>query len=234
MNSGGKDSMATCLLAWLYGIKVDRVCWCEVMFDKEKNISGEHPLHRDFMYNKAIPFLEKTCGFKVDVIRADKDFLDCFYHRKVRGKYVGKINGWPLGSRCCIQRDLKLAPIKKYLKQFKEYTEIIGIASDEPKRLETMWKQKNKISLLQKFGFTENAAMELCKTYGLLSPIYEFSKRNGCWFCPNQRINEFKQIYKNYPSLIEELKKLDKTPDQCSPLFTRTKTLTEMIDNCNK
>ena len=54
--SFGKDSLATILLAKEYGEPLDEAVYCEVMFDKD--ISGEVPEHRDFIYETAIPKLE--------------------------------------------------------------------------------------------------------------------------------------------------------------------------------
>ena len=54
--SFGKDSLATILLALEHGEPLDEAVYCEVMFDKE--ISGEVPEHRDFIYTTAIPALE--------------------------------------------------------------------------------------------------------------------------------------------------------------------------------
>ena len=51
--SFGKDSIATVILAKEHEEPLDEIVYCEVMFDKE--ISGEHPEHRDFIYNVAIP-----------------------------------------------------------------------------------------------------------------------------------------------------------------------------------
>ena len=53
--SFGKDSLATILLALEHGEPLDEAVYCEVMFDKE--ISGEVPEHRDFIYTTAIPAL---------------------------------------------------------------------------------------------------------------------------------------------------------------------------------
>ena len=64
--SGGKDSTATAILALEHGEPIDLAVWCEVMFDE--NISGEVPEHREFMYNKVIPWLEDN-GIKVSVVR---------------------------------------------------------------------------------------------------------------------------------------------------------------------
>lgn len=58
------------------------------------------------------------------------------------------------------------------------YTQYIGIAKDEPKRLERL-RGTNRISLLEKYGYTEKMAFELCEKYDLLSPIYKFAPRGG-------------------------------------------------------
>jgi hypothetical protein len=63
----------------------------------------------------------------------------------------------------------------------------LGIAADEPKRLERL-KGTNKISLLEKYGYTEKMAFDLCEKYGLLSPIYDFTKRGGVGSAPMHNI----------------------------------------------
>ena len=69
-----------------------------------------------------------------------------------------------------------MQPIHAYYKQFKDYevVQYVGIAIDEPKRLARLSKKGNidKVSLLQKYGYTEEMAREKCLEYGLLSPIY--------------------------------------------------------------
>ncbi len=64
--SFGKDSVATILLAREHNEPLDEIVYCEVMFDKE--ISGELPEHRDFIYNKAIPTFE-SWGYKKVILR---------------------------------------------------------------------------------------------------------------------------------------------------------------------
>ena len=46
--SGGKDSVATLLLAAQHNEPLDEAVFSEVMFDKDT--SGEVPEHRDFIY----------------------------------------------------------------------------------------------------------------------------------------------------------------------------------------
>ena len=58
--SGGKDSVATLLLAAQHNEPLDEAVFSEVMFDKDT--SGEVPEHRDFIYDRLKPFCEKELG----------------------------------------------------------------------------------------------------------------------------------------------------------------------------
>ena len=60
--SGGKDSVATLLLAAQHNEPLDEAVFSEVMFDKDT--SGEVPEHRDFIYDRLKPFCEKELGIK--------------------------------------------------------------------------------------------------------------------------------------------------------------------------
>jgi hypothetical protein len=73
---------------------------------------------------------------------------------------------------CVINRECKIKPIHDYYKQFKdsEVVQYVGIAHDEKKRLARL--KNNQISLLDKYGYTEDMAKKKCLDYGLLSPIY--------------------------------------------------------------
>lgn len=184
--SFGKDSIATILLAREHNEPLDEIVYCEVMFDKE--ISGELPEHRDFIYNKAIPKFE-SWGYKVTVLHADKTYMDCFFHKRIKGKNTGKTVGFAFSGRCDVQRDCKMKPIKDYWQlQAKEVVQYIGIAIDEPKRLDRIADTENKISLLEKYGYTEDMAKQKCLKYNLLSPIYEFTSRGAVGFAPTQKI----------------------------------------------
>ena len=91
--SFGKDSIATILLALQYNEPLDRVVFSEVMFDKDKNISGESLQHIEWVYSVAIPKL-KSMGVTVDVVRSEKDYKDIFYHVNTKGKRIGKMRGF--------------------------------------------------------------------------------------------------------------------------------------------
>jgi hypothetical protein len=82
--------------------------------------------------------------------------------------------------------------------------------------------------LLAKYGFTEEMAMNKCREYGLISPIYESSHRGGCWFCPNCKIKVFAEFRNKYPHLWQELQKLSREPNLCSYGFKYGMTLQEV------
>ena len=87
--SGGKDSVATILLAAEKNEPLDEVIYSEVMFDQET--SGEVPEHRDFIYHKLKPFVENEIGCGFTVLRCDKTYDDVFHHIIVRGPYEGMV-----------------------------------------------------------------------------------------------------------------------------------------------
>ena len=219
--SFGKDSLATVILAHEHGEPLDEVIYVEVMFDKD--ISGEIPEHRDFIYNVAIPKLE-SWGLRVSIVRGKKTYLDCFNHVCVKGRSLGKKKGFPMVGHCDVNRECKLRPIREFMKiQPCDTVQYIGIAADETKRLERL--EDGKISLLAKYGCTEAEAADLCRDYGLLSPIYEFTNRGGCWFCPNARDGGLRHIRKYHPEVWNKLLSLEDEENLAGPIWnTLTKT----------
>ena len=208
--SGGKDSTASIILAHEHNEPLDLIIFSEVMFDK--NISGELPEHIDFIKNKAIPVFE-SWGYEVKILRSDKTYMDCFHHRTVRGKSKGMKKGFVMSGHCDVQRDCKLRPIKQFWNGQEDFTQYIGIAIDEPIRMARVVNSRNKVSLLEKYSYTEQMAFDLCKKYDLLSPIYEFAPRGGCWFCPNARYAELKHLRTHHRYLWSKLLDLEDEPD---------------------
>lgn len=229
--SFGKDSIATILLALENNEPLDRVVFAEVMFDIERGISGEIPEHIEWIYSTAIPKLE-SMGVVIDVVRSDIDYVKEFH--KIRGsrtrkiERIGKKQGFIIGGFCRLNSGGKIKPVRKYYKQFGEckIIQYVGIAADEPKRLARF--KGYQISLLAKYGYTEKMAMEKCKEYDLVSPIYSTENRGGCWFCPNQKIPSWSRLKEKHPHLWEELRLLSKEDNLISKYFIYDKTFTEI------
>ena len=229
--SGGKDSTASVILDHIHNLPPSEIVISEVMFSHERNISGELPEHMEFVHEVAIPRFEKW-GYKVHVVRAEMDYVADFYQVVKRSKVPernGKYRAFPLGGMCYANRDLKIPPINNFYKQFdgKKITQYVGIAADEPKRLARL-RGTNKVSLLEQFGYTEQLAYDLCKEYGLLSPVYEFTKRGGCWFCPNQKNEELARLKLVHPHLWQEIVNLSKQDNLASYGFKYGKTVAEI------
>lgn len=216
--SFGKDSLYTVILALEHGEPLDEVLYCEVMFDD--NTSGEVPEHRDFVYNRGIPFLD-SCGIKTTIIRSEKTFISSFYRKIIKGQRKGKLNSWPICGKCCIQRDCKIRPIQRYTRQLDgDVIRYLGIASDEQERLMRLESGK-EISLLEKYSKTEGDAWNACKKYGLLSPAYDFAPRNGCFFCPNAKEPELRHLYDHHQNLWERLLECQAAPNKSTEYFNR-------------
>ena len=145
--SGGKDSTASIILAHEHNEPLDLIIFSEVMFDE--NTSGELPEHIDFIKNKAIPKFEEW-GYEVKILHSKKTYLDCFHHIATKGKRIGRKLGFPMAGKCLINRDCKIPQIRDFLNGYaKDFTQYIGIAIDEPVRMERIVNSGNKVSLLE-------------------------------------------------------------------------------------
>lgn len=214
--SFGKDSTAQLIVAHKLGIPIDDVVYCEIRYDE--NISAEHPLMAEWI-PKAEKTLKDKFGIKVTHIKG-KTFKELFYTKKQKGNHIGDIYGFPYVVGAWCNDRLKLGVIDKYKRAINEsYTEIVGIAYDEPERYERLIKKPNKRSILYEQKIVEAQAFEICREYDLVSPLYSISTRGGCWFCPKQSKKQLYQIYKDYPNLWAELKELQK--DSFNTFYTK-------------
>lgn len=233
--SGGKDSTASIILAHENNEPIDSIVFVEVMYDLKRNISGENPEHIKFIKEIAKPLFE-SWGYPVHILRAERDYID-FFHRIIEKprkhiEHKGMKFGFPCFGLCGVKRDLKLKPINNFYKSFgDDLIQYVGICIDESKRLESLHKQLGRISLLEKYGYTEEMAKQKCVEYGLLSPCYKYSKRGGCWFCPNAKLEEHREIKRLYPNVWNEFVALEDEDNVANNKYNiYGKTLKE-IDN---
>ena len=230
--SGGKDSTATCILFHQHEKELLKegddvvILFAEVMFDKKNGISGHNPDIIDFIHEKKKIF--ESWGYNVEILHAEKDYLDIFYHKLKRSpdpKRVGLTHGFVPSGICAVKRDCKLKPINDWFKNNSgEYVQYVGIAVDETARLNSLHKDAGKISLLEKYGYTEDDAQKLCIEYDMLSPQYSLfsdngkrQKRDGCWFCENSKLCECRVIKERLPKAWAKYVSLEDTPDLAYP-----------------
>lgn len=224
--SGGKDSSASIALCYENGIYLDGVVMSEVMFDHSRNISGENPKHIKWVYEVAKPTIEKM-GYPVIIVRDKEDYVSLFNHRLEKSKFserIGKKSGFPIAGMCAINDRLKMRPLRKFFKSIGVCEQIVGIAFDEPERLDRLHTKKNRWSILERKEVIEANTYPLCVKYNLLSPTYDKRKRGGCWFCPNCEVKEFANFAKEYPELWAELEKLSRTENLVSQGFKYGRT----------
>ena len=154
--------------------------------------------------------------------------MDLFTGRVTRGPNKGMVRSFPLCGKCAVQRDCKVRSIRQYQKTLPANTvQYIGIAHDEQDRLLRL-EDGRQVSLLAKYNFTEQDARQLCEKAGLLSPVYAFTDRGGCWFCPNAKMLELRHLYDHHPDLWARMLALQAIPGKTTEKFNRTQKLSDI------
>ena len=192
------------------------------MFTPE--ISAEFPEHRNFIRKVAIPALKERYGLKTVILHSTRTMWDDFHTVRVRGVKRRKDERFPIPGFCNINRDCKIPPIKSYIKDQGEVIQYVGIAADETERLKRL-EGTNKVSLLAKYNISESMCTDICKQAGLLSPVYTFARRNGCFFCPNASVSELRYLYYNHYNLWTMLRQLQEEQNTSRRCFTKSKTI---------
>ena len=172
---------------------IDEIVYCNIM--ATSTIGAEYPEMYKYL-DKVDRYLIKIIGKKITRLQSPISFEKQFYTVKQRGKYEGKIYGfpWNLGAWC--NSVLKVSTLDKYFKQQGKYISYIGIAYDEPKRYERL--AANERAPLYEWRMTEKDCLQYTKEKGLYNPLYDKFKRLGCWFCVKQGLDSFRVICSNF------------------------------------
>lgn len=197
--SGGKDSTATVILAHEHNVPVKQILTVDIMYDETHSAV---PIIDEFK-NECIKRFENEFGYQVTRLKPTRTYKENFLAVRTRGKNTGKCRGHVIQGACDFTNE-KMRALRKYSNE----PQIIGIAIDEPIRLARI-KEPN-ISLLAKYNMTESDAMELCKKYDMVSPLYGLGvTRDGCFFCPNgitKTSNSLKLLYDYDKDLYNDFK----------------------------
>lgn len=202
--SFGKDSLAMLLLILEHNLPLDEVIFYDTgmefqciykIRDKVKNMLNE----------KCITYTE---------LKPQVPFEDMMYdypHTSRKGE-IKNGYGW-CGGLCRWGTTYKTQTINNYLKSKGEVHQYIGIALDEPKRLQKLIGT-NKSSPLAYFKFTESMALSYCHNKGYYwiengIELYSILDRVSCWCCRNKNLKELKN-YKIYlPNYFYKLVNLE-------------------------
>lgn len=214
--SGGKDSSAALKMHLDLGHIVKAVCYIP-MFTKEIPLITKE--HYEFILKTAKRF--RSEGAKVYIV-SGITYYDFVHTRSSRGEFKGRAFGFPPFKRgwCGFKRDSKVKAIRACDVGGYDY-EDIGIAFDEVERHKIL--SDTKRSILCEKKMTEADALLFDIHNGILSPHYNYTKRDGCALCPNARREERMRWFKDFPEaipLVAELQEFVKRerPDQ-TPLW---------------
>ena len=205
--SFGKDSLAMLLLILEHNLPLDEV----VFYDTGMEFKAIYNIR-----DKIIPILEEH-NIKYTELKPKMPFEQKMYNypHMSRKEKLKKGYGW-CGGLCRWGTTEKTQTINKYLKN--NVHQYVGIALDEPKRLERL-KGTNKSSPLAELGYTEKMALEYCHQKGFYwlendIELYDILDRVSCWCCRNKNLKELKNYKKYLPNYYEKLIELEKIIDE--------------------
>lgn len=178
--SYGKDSMAMLyVITDVLHKPLERIVTADIWATDE--LQAELPEMVEFK-TYADEEIKKRWDITVEHYSSDSTYEQQFYRlRKERSKRTGQIYGWPMikGPWC---NGLKRDALKKAKNAILGSVEYIGIAADEPERIQRWNGRAGKELPLVEAGWTEKMCRDWCEQNNLLSPIYSMFTRGGVGF----------------------------------------------------
>lgn len=135
----------------------------------------------------------------------------------------------------------KLSAIMNHYKEYyqnEEITEYIGIAADEPERINDNYKKIIiKVYPLVDWRMTENDCLIYCYDHGWDwnengVELYSVLDRVSCWCCQNKNLRELKNIYMYLPEYWQRLRGLQSRID--IPMKGEGKSVFQLEDRFKK
>ena len=203
--SFGKDSLAMLLLILETGLPLDEV----VFYNTGMEFQAIYNIR-----DKIIPILEEK-GVIFTELHPARPFLYDMLERPVESEEKGAHNGYGwCGGLCRWGTTEKITTVDKHTQGCHVY---VGIAADEPNRLERLpyWKS----SPIAGAGMTEADCLKFCRDRGYSwvengIELYDILDRVSCWCCSNKNRRELKNIYRYLPEYWERLKELQSKLDR--------------------
>lgn len=198
-SSHGKDSLAGLhvamdILHWPISHVVNSVVWAT------DTIPGSSQEMLDFKAH-AEAEIRRRWGLETVTPKNPRTFESGFYAPVKHGDGTVTIHGWPAPRKSwCI-------PWAKGFARRSGEVACLGIAADETHRLAQL--SGHRRSPLAEAGWTEAMCFDWCRDNSLLSPVYERSTRDGCWFCPKQATAQLRHLWRHRPDLWALMLKWD-------------------------
>lgn len=199
--SFGKDSLAMLLRLIAEEKPLDEV----VFYNTGAEFDCIYRIRDFIVANYLIPL-----GIKYTELKPDTDFFEMMLKKEVKHRdgSISKGYSW-CGGACRWGTTYKTQKINKYLDGCEVY---VGIAQDEPKRLERA-KTKGQLTPLADWNMTESDCLEYCYQSGFDwvedgVSLYDILDRVSCWCCANKNKKELLAYYKHLPNYWERLKML--------------------------
>lgn len=209
--SFGKDSLAMVLLLIEKGYPLDEV----IFYDTEMEFQA--------IYNNKIK-IEKILveqNIKFTVLKDSLSFEYRAFEKEVRTRsgtvkrgynWCGGMARWGTSS--------KLSAINRHYKENygdELIVEYVGVASDEPQRIEKYRSKRNKtIKLypLSEWNMMEQDCLDYCYSNGWNwnengVELYEILDRVSCWCCANKNQKEIKNIMTYLPEYWEKIREYE-------------------------
>ena len=177
--SYGKDRLACLGACEQLGIKIDRIVHAEVWatdtIPADLPPMVEFKKHADRIIKERYGIeVEHICALKTQGVRslnlkqAVLTYEDMFYHHN---KVKNQIQGFPIsvnrGNWCTRLKQLRSQTVQVEREREREpssqIVQILGIAADEPKRIERHSKRDDVILPLVEIGWTEAMCREWCE-----------------------------------------------------------------------
>lgn len=198
--SFGKDSLAMLLLLIERKYPLDEV----VFYDTGKEFQAIYDT-RDMV----LPLLN-SLGIKYTELTPEMSFDFKMFDKPVkkRGTDIIHKHGYSwCGGTCRWGTTDKLKALEKHANGNVEY---VGLAHDEPKRLEKE-RKGNKRFPLAEWEMSEMDCLEYCYSKGFFwiernVRLYDILDRVSCWCCRNKNLKELKNIFIHLPEYWEKLK----------------------------
>lgn len=206
--SYGKDSLKMLDVIKTRGLPLDRIITFDVW--ATDTILAEFPEVTEFK-KRMDGYIKEKYGIEVEHFCAtDKNgekvtYEKIFYSKFQKGKMKGLMYGFPFRCGAWCNSRLKMGARVGAIST--DDIEYIGIAYGEKKRHKII--SETKVAPLVDFGIDEDLCGLHCKYEGILSPSYETSYRDGCWFCHNQGVDQLRHLRKKHPELWQLLLKWD-------------------------